>query len=100
MKNILIINGIELYQNYISPHKGYCCAYKHYTNKNSCSEFTKKCFMKYNTLKAFNFFIAHLQKCKRIYLANKQDTINTSNKKEKDKTSYCEECSIMPASCL
>lgn len=29
--------AIELYQRYLSPHKGYCCAYRIYTGSASCS---------------------------------------------------------------
>ena len=47
-----LIYLINLYQKYLSPHKGYCCAYKVYHNDVSCSEFTK------NSIKNLGFFQA------------------------------------------
>jgi len=85
MKNTLFVKGIIIYQKYISPHKGYCCAYKHYTNKDSCSEFTKKSFIKYNKIKALILSIKHIKKCNSIYLINKK-----AFKNEKEKVSYCD----------
>ncbi len=32
---------IQLYQKFISPYKGYCCAYKVHHNDVSCSQFAK-----------------------------------------------------------
>ena len=29
---------IRLYQRFISPHKGFCCAYRVYTGRSSCSQ--------------------------------------------------------------
>ena len=98
MKNLFVIQGIVVYQKYISPHKGYCCAYKYYTNKDSCSEFAKKSFMKYEFFKAFILFIKHLKKCKNIYLLNKNEQITTNHnlEKKKEKIDYCDSC----AGCL
>jgi len=96
MRNRTVVYSIDLYQRYISPHKGYCCAYRFYSNKMSCSEFAKKCFMKYGFKKSFILSRHHLKKCKDIYLFEKKK----DNKKEDSSESYCKECAIMPASCL
>jgi putative component of membrane protein insertase Oxa1/YidC/SpoIIIJ protein YidD len=36
---IALIGG---YQRYVSPHKGFCCAYRAHTGKPSCSEFARR----------------------------------------------------------
>jgi uncharacterized protein len=36
MKTVLLIL-IRIYQRYISPHKGFCCAYHTHTDRRSCS---------------------------------------------------------------
>jgi len=69
MINKLAILSIEGYQRYLSPHKGYCCAYSHFTGKKSCSEFTKLCIQKYGLFKTLPLFKAHIDKCKIIYIA-------------------------------
>ena len=33
----LLLFAIRAYQRYLSPHKGYCCAYRAYTSRASCS---------------------------------------------------------------
>ncbi len=52
MVNKSVIYLIDLYQKYLSPYKGYCCAYKVYHDDISCSEFTK------NSIKNLGFFQA------------------------------------------
>jgi putative component of membrane protein insertase Oxa1/YidC/SpoIIIJ protein YidD len=39
MINKLAINSITAYQQYISPHKGYCCAYRILSGEPSCSAY-------------------------------------------------------------
>jgi len=33
----LILTAISAYQRYLSPHKGFCCAYRVHTGRKSCS---------------------------------------------------------------
>ena len=33
---------IGAYQRYVSPHKGYCCAYRSFTGARSCSSYAKR----------------------------------------------------------
>lgn len=82
MINNLAIVVIEYYQKYISPHKGYCCAYSYYTGKPSCSEFTKQCIQKYGIIKTIPLFSKQIEKCKIVYFAEYE---KEKNKKEIDK---------------
>ncbi len=70
MTKSISIQIINFYQQKISPYKGYSCAYKYYTNKHSCSEFAKKSINKFGLIKSIPLIGSHLQKCKKIYLAN------------------------------
>lgn len=34
--------AIGAYQRYLSPHKGYCCAYRVHTGRRSCSAYARR----------------------------------------------------------
>lgn len=51
--NQVILLLINFYQKYISPYKGFSCAFRIRTNECSCSNYGIKVFKKYN------FFIAY-----------------------------------------
>jgi putative component of membrane protein insertase Oxa1/YidC/SpoIIIJ protein YidD len=80
MINNICINIIEFYQKNISPHKGYTCAYKHFTGKNSCSEFTKKCISEYGVIKTIPLFINQINECKTTYSKNNNKDTNSCEK--------------------
>jgi len=65
----IAISSIKFYQVYISPHKGYCCAYSHYTGKKTCSEFTKECIKKYGVVKSYFLHKKHIEKCQIVYFS-------------------------------
>lgn len=98
MLNKSAIFSINFYQKYISPNKGYCCAYKYYSTKDSCSEFAKKSFMKYGFIKSIMLTKIHLKKCKEVHFYIEKNKLE--NEKKNKEESYCQECAIMPASCL
>jgi len=64
MTDIIALKTINFYQKWISPYKGYSCAYKYYTNKHSCSEFAKKSIQKFGIIKSIPLINIHLKKCK------------------------------------
>lgn len=39
MLRLAAVSAIGLYQRYVSPYKGYCCAYRAHTGRSSCSDF-------------------------------------------------------------
>jgi len=59
-----LIYLINLYQKYLSPHKGYCCAYKVYHNDISCSEFTKNSIKNLGLFQATSSIKQRFQDCK------------------------------------
>jgi len=42
MLRLTAVSAIGVYQRYVSPHKGYCCAYRAHTGRSSCSEFGRR----------------------------------------------------------
>ena len=41
---------IGTYQRYVSPYKGFCCAYRVHTGRVSCSEFAKRAIARKGTV--------------------------------------------------
>jgi putative component of membrane protein insertase Oxa1/YidC/SpoIIIJ protein YidD len=47
---IMFLAAIRLYQAYISPHKGFCCAYRKHTGRASCSALGYRSVRRYGTV--------------------------------------------------
>lgn len=50
MIKLLALNTIKIYQKFISPYKGFSCAYKVATNEISCSVYGKKVIKRFGLL--------------------------------------------------
>ena len=59
-----VIYTIDLYQKYLSPYKGYCCAYKVYHNDISYSEFTKSIIKDLGFFQAIALIKQRFKDCK------------------------------------
>jgi putative component of membrane protein insertase Oxa1/YidC/SpoIIIJ protein YidD len=64
MVNKSILYSIDLYQKYLSPHKGYCCAYKVYHDDVSCSEFTKNSIKDVGFIQSILIIKQRFKECK------------------------------------
>jgi len=95
MINTSSIILINLYQKYISPYKGYCCAYGVHHNDLSCSQFAKVTIQDIGLLKAISKILYRFKQCKdsNDYLQNEYE----NNQKNKDvklgKGEQCGQCS-------
>jgi len=88
---------IIFYQKYISPHKGYCCAYRAYSGKNSCSEFAKVTIQENGFIKAILSIKKQFLKCK---IAFKEIEKEKKQKDMKDNTAnFCVIDGCTSASC-
>lgn len=58
--------AIRLYQKYISPHKGFCCAFRFHTHKQSCSAFGYRSIRMFGILKGVNVLRARLGQCSSV----------------------------------
>jgi len=46
----LVLAAITVYQRYVSPHKGFCCAYRAHTGHKSCSVLGFRAVRRYGVL--------------------------------------------------
>lgn len=60
------------YQKYLSPHKGYVCAFRVHTQRCSCSEFARKYVLRHGVLKLMFALPARFAKCKQAAMALKE----------------------------
>ncbi len=61
--------AIGMYQRYISPHKGFCCAYRVHTGRRSCSAYALGIVDKVGALALFKALPRQFARCKAAALA-------------------------------
>ena len=88
---LLIVRG---YQLYISPYKGFCCAYKKLHNEQSCSAYFYSCISDRNLdlSIASNLLQKRLVDCKQAYLILKTDANYRQQHKAKKRRRNNNEC--------
>ena len=59
--------AITLYQRYLSPHKGYCCAYRSYTGGASCSVLGFRAIRRFGVWDGLALLRARLARCGLAY---------------------------------
>lgn len=57
------VTSINLYQKYLSPHKGYCCAHRVLHSGDSCSEYVKKMFLEQDLNQAIQLSRRRFTEC-------------------------------------
>lgn len=62
-----VIHCIRFYQKYLSPRKGFSCAYSVLYRCESCSEYFRKTVKIYGLKKAIFLFQKRLEECKLAY---------------------------------
>lgn len=75
---------IRLYQRYLSPYKGFSCAYRVKKNRCSCSEFARRVATRFGLLKLPDLLQRRFKKCERAakvldYEAKKPKPARSSN---------------------
>jgi uncharacterized protein len=60
---------ISSYQGYLSPHKGYCCAYRTLYGRSSCSHFGYRAISRYGILMGIFLLKRRLSKCAAAFQA-------------------------------
>ncbi|MBN2768713.1 MAG: membrane protein insertion efficiency factor YidD [Campylobacterales bacterium] len=88
MISTLAIQLINFYQRYISPHKGYRCAYRVYTGDVSCSEYAKISIQKNGVFRAYPLIKEQFAKCKCAHEALKKEK-ETETEKKKNSSDTC-----------
>jgi putative component of membrane protein insertase Oxa1/YidC/SpoIIIJ protein YidD len=59
----LALFSIEVYQRYLSPHKGFCCAYRAHTGRRSCSALGYRAIRRYGVVDGMAVLRQRLRKC-------------------------------------
>ncbi len=59
----IALAAIAAYQRYISPYKGFCCAYRSYTGHRSCSVLGYRAIRRYGVLPGLGVLRKRLQRC-------------------------------------
>jgi len=75
-----VIQFIRGYQKYLSPHKGFSCAYSRRHGAESCSEYFRQKVRTHGLAKAIPLFEQRLRDCKLAHITMK----GQSQSKEKD----------------
>ncbi len=89
----LSVTAINLYQHYISPHKGYCCAHRAYTGEDSCSQYAKVAIQDNGLFSAFPLIRKQFNRCSFAADEIKKE----HEKKKKEKNTTAEECAFEAA---
>lgn len=61
--------AIGIYQRYISPHKGFCCAYRVHTGRRSCSAYALGIVERVGALALLTALPRQFDRCKAAALA-------------------------------
>ena len=96
---VLAING---YQRFISPYKGFCCAHRIVTGKESCSEFVKQKIRKNGLFASFPEINQRFRDCKKSawYLNERKKEKNEDNSAKSDAGCIAMEAiSCVPSGC-
>jgi putative component of membrane protein insertase Oxa1/YidC/SpoIIIJ protein YidD len=59
----IALSSIRLYQRHLSPHKGFCCAYRHHTGHASCSELGYRTIRRFGLFDGLDLLRRRLDKC-------------------------------------
>jgi putative component of membrane protein insertase Oxa1/YidC/SpoIIIJ protein YidD len=75
----LAISGINFYQRYISPRKGYRCAYCALHGQESCSQYVKQSIIQVDVWAAIPLIFNRLCACREAYAILQQGQVNAAS---------------------
>ena len=92
--------AIAGYQKYLSPFKGFHCAYRCHTGRVSCSEYARRVSLRLGILALWSALPRQFARCRQAYqalLAAPADAPPHRRKRQKEKRrSDCDPCDAMP----
>lgn len=102
MLRYAVAGGIRGYQLYVSPYKGFRCAYKARVGRWSCSEYARRLAMRLGAGALLRGLPKQFARCKAAYLAlmAKSDEEKKSKRAKRHWTDRCDCCdpSFLPGS--
>ena len=93
---VLAING---YQRYVSPYKGFCCAYRVVTGEVSCSEYVKQVIIQKGLLGSLSDISRRFRACKETAL-HLNEANAEEKKREKEQGKKKKESSSSDTGCI
>ena len=75
MENVgryLILKCILGYQRFLSPHKGFSCAYAHHTGSASCSRLGYRAIRRYGVGGGLRLLFARFARCRAVHLGSRE----------------------------
>lgn len=67
----LALSAIGAYKRYLSPHKGFCCAYREHTGRASCSTLGSRAIRRHGVLRGIAILRARLARCGEAHRAHR-----------------------------
>lgn len=67
MLRLAAAGAVGMYQRHISPHKGFCCAYRVHTGRVSCSEFGRRVIMRLGLVAFFRLMPRQFARCRAAF---------------------------------
>jgi len=78
--NNTLVTAIDLYQRFISPHKGYCCAHRVYHGRSSCSAWGKRVLKKHGIFMFYPLMRKRFNSCQMAYEKIKEEESKNKGK--------------------
>lgn len=94
--------AIAGYQRFLSPYKGFCCAYRSLTGRDSCSEFVKLSILELGFWRAISQTLRRFRDCKRAAVYLSERDANDERKRVSKTEKACvlgEAVACVPVSC-
>ena len=96
----LLAAVIEVYQRYISPRKGFCCAYRVKRRRSSCSEFARKAVLRHGIFRIIPLLRRRFDKCATAaHAAGAASVLDYERAKTKPKAKNSPSCDLSPGDC-
>ncbi len=98
-------SAIGAYQRYLSPYKGFCCAYRAHTGKRSCSSYGRAIVQRLGLLAFLAALPRQFERCKLAYqkLLAKRTLMSANavaSDSKKKKNNDCGDCAPSPCDLL
>ncbi|MEJ8851262.1 membrane protein insertion efficiency factor YidD [Variovorax rhizosphaerae] len=93
---------IGVYQRYVSPYKGFCCAYRVHTKRRSCSAYAKSIIDRLGAMALFAAMPRQFARCKAACLAlvASRSAAELPSEEQREKRPWWERCDCNPLDCL
>jgi putative component of membrane protein insertase Oxa1/YidC/SpoIIIJ protein YidD len=89
----LVAALIQLYQRFLSPYKGFSCAYRVKKKRCSCSEFARRVAVRFGLLKLPDLLRRRFKKCERASKVLAYEAMKPKQKAPSSRTPLLDHCS-------